>query len=64
MLVHKLAVLRCPLASTMGMKKQVALTMALCKLHNDCIGPDLSPAHCVLDDSIEDEFRVLESGGV
>ena len=40
MLVHRWAILRKPLSSTMGVEKQMVLVMALCKLHNYCIGLD------------------------
>lgn len=36
MLVWRWAILRHPMASRMGVQKQVALTMALCSLHNYC----------------------------
>jgi hypothetical protein len=40
MLVHCWAILRRALPSMMGVRKQIALTMALCKLHNFCIGAE------------------------
>jgi hypothetical protein len=39
-LVHRWAILRSPLSATMGVEKQMVLVMALCKLHNYCIGLD------------------------
>lgn len=61
-LVQRWAILRRPLPSTMGVKKQICLAMALCKLHNFCLGevngdrlPRLSPT---------DELDIINAGGV
>jgi hypothetical protein len=40
MLVKKWAVLQKPLPCKMGPSKHIALTMALCQLHNFCFGDD------------------------
>jgi hypothetical protein len=46
MLVKKWAVLQKPLPCRMGPTKHMALTMALCKLHNYCFGDDVGqPEH-------------------
>jgi hypothetical protein len=37
MLVQRWLILRSPLSATMGVARQVALVMALCRLHNECI---------------------------
>jgi len=37
MLIHRWAILQRPLSKTMGIKKQVSLVVALCKLHNFCL---------------------------
>ena len=39
-LVHRWAILRRALSSKMGVRKQIEFTVALCKLHNFCIGED------------------------
>jgi hypothetical protein len=44
MLVKKWAVLQKPLPCQMGPHKQMALTMALCQLHNFCFGDNGKPA--------------------
>jgi hypothetical protein len=38
MLVHRWGILRRPMSSKMGSLKQITLTMALCSLHNFCLG--------------------------
>jgi DDE superfamily endonuclease len=43
MLVHRWSILRKPLPNAMGPARQVALVMALCKLHNFCLD-----THCEL----------------
>jgi hypothetical protein len=44
MLIKKWAVLQKPLPCQMGPHKQMALTMALCQLHNFCFGDNGAPA--------------------
>ena len=63
MLVHRWAILRRALPVNMGVKKQIGLTMALCKLHNFCIGEQLSP---FLEEELNpaDEFDITLDGGV
>jgi DDE superfamily endonuclease len=36
-LIHRWSILRSPLSATMGIKRQLALVLALCKLHNFCV---------------------------
>jgi hypothetical protein len=63
MLVQRWSILRRPLPSMMGVKKQICLVMALCKLHNFCMTgddddrrmPRLSP---------NDELSIMVNGGV
>ena len=69
MLVHRWAILRRPLPAAMGIKKQIAVTMALCRLHNFCIGPKSSTdsstdSTIAVGNLMEDHIRVVASGGV
>ena len=70
MLVNRWAILRRPLPAAFGVKKQIALTMALCKLHNYCIGPDDDTennnmsSRTITSSLPEDERRVLDAGGI
>ena len=64
MLTRRFGCFRKPLHARMGMGRQVALTLALCRLHNYCLGPEGEVSDAVPDLSPEDEFTVLADGGV
>ena len=67
MLVQRWAILRKALPSKMGVKKQIALTMALCKLHNFCLGEDDLPVQADFRPTnlqARDELNILNEGGV
>lgn len=67
MLVHRWAILRRPLASRMGVKEQIALTVAACRLHNFCIDTSENATSNISEVEDVDELttvRTTNAGGV
>jgi hypothetical protein len=59
-LVQRWPILRRPLPSKLGVKKQPSLVMALCKLHSFCIVDD---GGCLPSSTPHDELNILVHGG-
>jgi len=63
MLVHRWSILRRPLPARMGVRKQIALTLVLTKLHNFCIG-DTGPSRTLEPLTTSDELFAVNNGGI
>ena len=60
-LVRRWGILRAPMSSVMGVTKQLVLTLALCMLHNFCIGD----RETVIPETNEsDAIRIVNAGGI
>ena len=53
-----------PVSARMGIWRQVALTMACCRLHNFCLGPDDGADEQVPPLPPQEEHTLLTQGGL